>query len=194
MNLKSCNRYEMDSWINEEELPVSAALKVIRTSDPDYGLDDDEIKDRYEFIRLYLMQDFELLIMIPEQIPENDFFIVDCCVTDSEYSAFNTHDFHKSLRPFNKYGYAMKKIMERIQDLAIMHSCISQPENRHKVYRQLKSFMAVKFTDEIEELACELHIKTSSTEQARIKHKIETLSREIRRCMKIWEQYAPWDS
>jgi hypothetical protein len=194
MNLKNQNRYEMDSWVNEEELPVSAALKVIRTSDPDYGLSDDEIKDRYEFIRCYLMQDFELLMMIPEPMPENDFFFVDCCVTDPEYSAFSTHDFQKSLRPFSQYGYEMKKIMEQVKDLAIIHSCISWPENRQQVYEQFKSFMAIKFTNELEELAWELHVKTSSSEQARIKRRIETLSREIRRCVKIWEQYAPWDT
>ena len=57
--------YTVDSWIDQEELPVRANLKAIRKNDPDYGLSQDEIMDRNEFVRCYLLQDYELLLMIP---------------------------------------------------------------------------------------------------------------------------------
>ena len=78
---------EVDTWIVEEELPVRSSLKVIRMTDPDYGLTEDEIMDRNEFIRCYLMQDFDLLIQIPNPEYEHDFFIDDCDVSSPEYSA-----------------------------------------------------------------------------------------------------------
>ena len=43
--------FTVDNWIAEEELPVRANLKVIRRNDPDYGLTEEEIQDRNEFIR-----------------------------------------------------------------------------------------------------------------------------------------------
>jgi hypothetical protein len=70
--------YTEDSWIDQEELPVRAGLKVIRKNDPDYGLSEDEVMDRNEFIRYYLLQEFELLLMIPKKDGEDDLFITDC--------------------------------------------------------------------------------------------------------------------
>ena len=113
---------------------------------------------------------------------------------DPEYSAFNSYDFQRNLKPFDKYAYAMKKLMEQVTDLAIRHSCISQPENRQRVYERFRSFMALNFTDEVEDLARQLHITDSYTVQSQIRRRIAKLSREIRKCMKIWEQNAPWDS
>jgi hypothetical protein len=64
---------------------------------------------------------------------------------DSGYSAFNTADFHNTMRPLNKYGYAIKKIMEHVKDLAVMHSCISQPEHIKEVYERYKKYVGRKF-------------------------------------------------
>ena len=50
--------------IPEEELPVRANLRVIRRTDPNYGMSTDEVADRNEFIRCYLMREFEALMMI----------------------------------------------------------------------------------------------------------------------------------
>jgi hypothetical protein len=41
----------MNSWIDKEELPVRAELQVAKTNDLDYGMTQDEIDDRNEFIR-----------------------------------------------------------------------------------------------------------------------------------------------
>jgi hypothetical protein len=142
------------------------------------------------------LKDFEVLMMIPKQSAEDDFFIQNCDVSSPQYSAFNTHDFQKQMRPFNMQGYAMKQILERVKDLAIMHSCINQPENRQAVYERFFNLMAFEFIDEVEELSRQLHADISYTEQARIKRKITNISRKILQCKRIWERYAPaenWD-
>ena len=179
-----------DDRIAADDLPAPASLKVIRRNDPNYGLSEDEIQDRQEFIHCYMLQDFELLMMIPKQAHDNEFFMYDCTVEEPEYSAFNTHDFQRAQRPFNKYAYAMKKTLERVKELADMHSCVSRPEDREWVFDRFKSFMAFKFIDRVEELAHELHMDISKATQAQIKQKIVKIGRSVRQCNTIWDQRA----
>ena len=49
--------YEVDRWIVEEDIPASAGLKPIRPTSPNYGMTDDEILDRNEFVRCFMMQE-----------------------------------------------------------------------------------------------------------------------------------------
>jgi hypothetical protein len=181
---------EVDTWISEEEMPVHTHLKVIKKNDPDYGLTEDEIRDRNEFIRCYLRKDFELLTMIPEQDKESGFFIGDYGVLDEEYSAVNTVDFHRQMRPFNKYGYAMKKIMERIKYLAIDHSSISDKAGRLEIQRKYERFVQGKFGDYVLFLAKRYKWETDEEERRRLKRKIGRLNYQILKCKKIWERFA----
>ena len=179
----------------EEELPPRAGLIVVRENDPNFGLSDTEIQDRIEFIRCYLLKDFEAILLVPRQDQTDDFFVQDYLVMDGGYSAFNTVDFQNTMRSLNKYGYAMKKIFERVKDLAIMHSCISQPEHRKEVYQNFKNFIARKFGYQLEEFAIQLHLEESSVKRYSLRRKIRQLEQKIRQCQKIWERYAPpdWD-
>jgi len=196
MKSKELISLTVDSWISDEELPVSSNLKVLRKNDPDYGLTEDEIQDRYEFIRCYLLSDFELLTMIPKQDTQDDFFIFDCDVTSPEYNAFNTHDFQRTQRPFNKYHYAMKKIMERVKDLAIMHSSISNEEGRLATYQRYEALVDREFRDRLLTLADRYKVEADEERRYWMKQKIAELSRRILECKRIWAQYAPtenWD-
>ena len=112
---------------------------------------------------------------------------------DGGYSAFNTVDFQNTMRPLNKYGYAMKKIMEHVRDLAIMHSCISHPEDRKEVHQKFKNYVARKFGFQLEEFAMQLHLVESAQKRYSLKQKIIQLEQKIRKCQKIWERYAPTD-
>ena len=184
----------IDRWIPQEELPVRPGLKVIRKNDPDYGLTEGEIQNRNEFIRCYLFKDFEILVMIPKQSEKDDFFIPDCDVFSDEYSAFNTYDFQKTLRPFDKYAYAMKKIMERIKDLAILHSVISSQERRTAAYRRYESLVELEFRSRLMYLV-EQYKKTKDEERKlAVKKKIGEVNRRILEARKVWEQHAPWDT
>ena len=188
---------QVDSRIVEQDLPEGAALKVVRGTDPNFGLTQDEIQDRYEFIRCYMLQEFESLMMIPKQTTDNDFFVVDCNVDDEEYSAFNTHDFQRQQRPFNKYHYAMKQIMERMKDLAIMHSCISSPEGRQDTYRQYEALVDREFREQLVALARQYRWWQDEKRRQWLKQKIAKLNRRILECKIIWERYAPpenWDN
>jgi len=184
--------YAADSQITEEELPVRANLKVIRRNEPNHGLTEDEIKDRNEFIRCHLLKDLELLLMIPKQDPENDFFI-----HDFQESAFNTHDFQRKLEPFNKYAYRIKKVMEKVMDLAIMHSAISSKEGRQNTLKTYEALVENEFRDRLLTLAGRHKWAKDEAKRSWLKKEIAKLNRRILECKKVWESYAPpenWDS
>ena len=186
----------VDSWILKDDIPVMANLKVIRRNDPNYGLTEDEIQDRNEFIRCYLLQEFELLTMIPEQDKENKLFFGDYGVDDSAYSAFNTMDFNRQLRPFNKYDYAMKKIMERVKDLAIMNSSINLEEGRKDTYRRYEALVDHEFRSRLSGFIDRYRKILNEEKRYWMKQKIAEFNRRIMECRKIWERYAPpenWD-
>lgn len=174
-------------YIPEEELPVRAGLRVIRRSDPDYGLSEEEAAGRNEFIRCYLMREFELLMMLPE--PESkDLLIADFPVTNEAYSAFNTVDFQRMQRPFDNYGYAMQKIMERVLDLAIMHAAIAHKEGKRNICRRFNALIDYEFRERL--LRCVDWYKAAKTDEqkSRLKQKIGELNRRIIECRKVWEQ------
>jgi len=185
---------EVDSWIAEEELPSAAQLKVIRQNDPDYGLTEDELDERNEFIQWYLMQDYAPLLSVPRQAADTGFFIPEVDAASPEYSAFCTHDFLDSLQPFSKYGYAMKKLMERIRDLAILHSCLSSPEGRLNTYRRYEAFLEARFRSRLTHLIERCRSTADPDRKLDLKLKIAELARRILEAKRIWERYAPWDS
>jgi len=188
-------KYE-ESFFPDEHLPTRSGLQVIHTNDQDHGLSEDEIQDRYEFIRCYLMKDFKVLMMIPKPDYKDDFFIPDMDVTHDTYSAFNTYDFQKTLRSFDKYGYAMRKIMERIQDLAFMHSSISNPVDRADVEKRYENYLDCKFRDPLAVFIVKHNNSRSYEKRSWLKKKIAELVRRITEANRIWAQYAPpenWD-
>ena len=198
LNMKSTQQISctVDIWIPEEELPPRAGLKVIRRNDPDYDLTEDEIRDRNEFIRCYLLSHFKLLTMIPRQDTEHDFFIVDCDVNDPEYSAFNTVDYQRQMRPFNKYFYAIKKMLERVKDLAILHSSITDEEGRLEVCQRYQAFVNRKFRIRLLTVIKRYNSTQNEEHRFKMKQQIAELNYRILDCKRIWERYAPpenWD-
>ena len=132
----------MNTWIDENELPVRADLRMIRINDPDSGMTQDKIDDRNEFIRCYILSGFEALLAIPIQKFENDFFVEDWAE-----SAFNTEDYYRVYRssPFNRYAYRIKKILEKVMDLAIYHSCLTSIDGRMRVKNRYKRLINSEF-------------------------------------------------
>ena len=185
-----------ENCIAEESLPPRAGLKAIRSIDPNHGLDTDEVQDRIEFIRCYLLKEFEVLLLIPKQDGRDDFFVNDITVTDPQYSAFNTVDFQNQCHAFDKYGYAMRKIMERVRDLAIMHSSISDPVDRAMIAQRYENFLDIKFRDRLAVLIVQFQNCSCFEKRSGIKLKIAELNRRILEARIIWARYAPpenWD-
>lgn len=182
----------VDSWVSEEEIPVSPALKIIRESDPWYGMTEEEVDDAKEFIRCYINQEFEILLQIPAEPLHNDFW--SPTHQDFQESAFNTHDFQKGQRPFNKYGYRIKRILEQVKDLALLHSCISQQEGRSNVQRRYENLVDDEFRGRLLYYVSKYKFSEDEESRFRLKMKIRELNRRILACKMIWERYSPWEA
>jgi hypothetical protein len=180
--------------IPEEELPVRANLRVVRRTDPNYGMSTDEVADRNEFIRCYLVREFEALMMIDADEHYDSFFIPDYTVSDDEYSAFNTVDFQRTMEPFDAYGYAMGKIMERVKNLAILYSAITRDEGKQNTLRRFNSLVEYEFRERLLSCVDRFHSARTDEQKERLKKKIGELNRRIVECRKIWERFAPRDA
>ena len=100
------------------------------------------------------------------------------------------------MRPFNVYGYAMKKNMKRVKDLAIMHSSCTHLENRQGVYRKYEAFVDSKFRDRLLNLVQQYKRARYEDRRYFLKQEIAKLNQLILECKRIWERYAPaenWD-
>jgi hypothetical protein len=179
--------------IPEEELPVRPNLRVIRRNNPNYDMSDDDVADRNEFIRCYLMREFEVLLMIDVDEHDDSFYVLDYTVSDDGYSAFNTVDFQRTMEPFDAYGYAMGKIMERVKNLAILYSALTGDEGKQNTLSRFNSLVEFEFRERLLGCVDQFHAARTEEQRERLRKKIGELNRRIIECKKIWEQYAPWD-
>jgi hypothetical protein len=137
-----------------------------------------------------LRKDFEILLSIPIQADSEDYFIEDFVPLDYQYSAFNTHDFQNAVKPFVKYGYTMRKIMERIQDLAIMHSSVNNPVDRTAVIKRYENYLDYHFRDRLAVSIVKLKNCRYDKKPA-FRRKIAEPVRQITEAKEIWERYVP---
>jgi len=188
MNQISCT---VDTWVDEESLPVTPTLKVIRVKDPWYGMSEEEVEDRKEFIRCYINKDFELLLQIPIQPSENDFWFSSH--QELMESAFNTWDFQRGRKPFDKCGYRIKKIMEEVKDLAILHSSITSPDGRTNIYRRYENLVENEFRGRLMYWVEQYKRVAEEERRPQVRRRIAELNRRILQCQKVWEEYAHWE-
>ena len=181
----------MNNWIDENELPVRADLQVVKINDPDYTMTQDEIEDRNEYIRCYILSGFEALLTIPLQKFEGDFFIENW-----EESAFNTEDYYRMYpnMGFNRYSFRIKKILQEVEHLAILYSCISDNQGRQRTFNRYKTLVDKEFRNKALFLIGKYRITNDSEERLALREKISEMNKRILQCKKIWEQYAPRDT
>jgi hypothetical protein len=127
-------------------------------------------------------------MVIPKQDSESDFFI-----KDFQESAFNTVDYYRLYpsRPFNKYAYRVKKVMEEVKDLAIMHSCISSMEGRQNVQRRYQILVEAELRDPALRLVERFRRCGDPEKRYQLKKKIGRYNAMIVRCKEIWRAHSP---
>lgn len=133
------------------------------------------------------------------QIPQvkRDFFNLRQMeeVTPGHYadiSAFNTEDYLRNVSnfEFDKYRYMADKVAERAENLAIMHSCITNEEGRSRVRQGFIAFVNCRYRNYALRLLA-MHNATENEERkAELLEKIEKQNRQIRRLKQIWKKFA----
>ena len=156
------------------DIPTTARLKVMKGFDLWSEFDDEMIEDYRDFMSWFMRKNDELLNYIPVK-GVSGFF-----VTDFEESAFNTCDFQKGKLKLDRYGYRIRKVMERIDDLAMRHSCIIDESGRRKVKRMCQSVIESEFL-----------IEALEAQREGDRGKAKRLMERIDECAKVWEGWNP---
>jgi len=181
-------RSEAGKWIDGEELPVSPTLRVERRCDPWLGYTEEEVEDCKEFIRWYVGQDFALLLVIPVHPRETEIWFED--YEEFRTSAFNTNDFERIRPPFDKYRYRVKKVLEKVKDLAILYSCLTTVEGREHTMGRYENLVIREFREKLMSLVKEYQGTMDFDEKMLLKTKIAEQSRRIMKCKEVWQKYS----
>lgn len=182
---------QVDMWIAEEELPSHPHLKPIREFDGLYPEDEDERQAYFDFIHWAMSREHEVLLSIPKPVRETDFWAHDIDESGNDVSAFNTTDF-KRLYPdlFNRYQYRLKKVFERVKDLAETYSCISQEAGRKNIHQRFKDLVDQEFRDQAKLLLKTYREHPHLVNKVKLFDRVAEANRHIRKCRQIWRTYA----
>jgi hypothetical protein len=185
----------VNKWVDEEELPVSAHLKVERTTaryfSPCENMEDEEAQAYSEFIRGYINKDLQLILSIPKPEPEYDFWPFEFDEDGHNVSASNTIDFQR-LNPskFSKYRYKMQKIYDKVKDLAITHSCISDEQGKKNTIQRFIDLVEREFVAESRILFETYRQYPQWVYKHRLLARIAKNDEKVKKCKIIWKKYA----
>lgn len=175
--------------IDVVELPVHPCLDPLRVFDGLYPKDEEECGAYWDFIKWTMIQEHAILLGIPPQ--ERDIWQFDLDEFGNDTSAFNTMDF-KRLNPteINKYQYRLSKIYEKVKDLALLFSCVSQPDGKENTFQRYKTLVEKEFRDKAI-LLLDVHKKYPHLlDKDRLLKRVAELNSKIRKCKRIWQDYA----
>jgi hypothetical protein len=190
MDSRRLNQQTLDNWMNAENRP--RIIRITRKSSPWYGMSEEEIEDRREYIRYYFCRELEPILIIPVEPQHHDFWFPS--LQEFLDSAFNTHDFQKTRQPFDRYAYRVKKILEEVKDLALLHSCISSEEGRANTLRRYQNLVDYEFREKLLAAAQKYSVSLDEERRDAFRQKVVELNKRILQCKKMWEQCAPWDT
>jgi hypothetical protein len=187
-------KQEIEQWILEEDLPPKATLKPISKFDGLYPEDDEEREAYWDFIHWAINREHAVLLHIPKPQNENNFWQLDLDESGTDVSAFNTVDFERMYpQTFNKYAYKINKIYEKVQDLALLHSCISHEEGKENVHRRFTNLIENEFKDNAAMLVETYKKYPQFLNKEKLFDRVTELNRNIRKCNQIWQQHAYQD-
>ena len=188
----------IDRWILEEDIPSRAGFKIERTAaryfNPCENMEGEEADAYWEFIYATMMKEHQILLSIPLPEPEYDFWPFEFDEDGHNVSVFNTIDFYRSHPAnFDKYHYRLKKIYEKVKDLAITYSCISDEEGRKNIRQRFIDLVEKEFRAEGMMLVETYNKYPQWVYKHKLFGRVEEIIRKIRKCKKIWKKYAHWE-
>ena len=181
-------------WILEQDLPSKSSLRPIKKFDGLYPESEEERQAYWDFIHWAMNKDHAVLLNIPKQHNESDFWQHDLDESGTDVSAFNTVDFERSHNySFDRYAYKIKKIHEKVKDLALLHSCITLDEGKTNIRQRFIAIVENEFKDEAL-MVLETYKKYPHLiKKEKAFERIVKLNSNIRRCKDIWQKYAYQD-
>lgn len=182
---------QIQNWILEQDLPSRANLRPINKFDGLYPESEEERQAYWDFISWAIKKEHAVLLYIPKQQNENDFWQLDLDESGTDVSAFNTADFERlHNHSFDKYAYKIKKIYEKVQDLALLHSCITTEEGKINIHRRFTNLIESEFKDKAAALIDTYKKYPQLINKEKVFEEVTKLNINIRRCNQIWQEHA----
>ena len=177
--------------IVSDDLPQSACLKPMAVFNGLYPVDEEEAEAYWDFISWAINQEHDALTIIPKPKSDDDFWQLHFAELIAPESAFNTVDFQRQHTfNFDRYGYRLKKVYEKVQDLAVMHSVITNEACRLNVQLRYRALVDREFRGQVLRLV-EIFKKCSDAyRRGRIMADIGQLNKRILICKSIWQKHA----
>ena len=188
----------VDSWIREEDLPSRAGLRVIRVFDGLYPEDEVEREAYWDFIGWFLGREWALLDCVPIQKREGWFPPVQIEEVGPDMfvdvSHFNTMDFERlSGFRFDFVHWRHRKVLERIRDLAITYSVLSDSEGKRRTFERFRRLVEGEYRDEAVMIVEHLRRHGVWLNRERAVARIDSLNRKIRDCKRVWREVVEGD-
>ena len=83
--------------------------------------------------------------------------------------------------------------MEQVKELAMLHSCISQPEGRANIQRRYENLVENEFRGRLIYWVEQYNRVAEEERRFQVRRKIAELNRRILQCQKVCEEYANWE-
>jgi len=184
-------RQRVEAWIEEEEMPVSSALKPLRKFDGLYPDDPEESDAYWDFIHWSMTREHTVLMQVPMKEGQVGFCPIE--TDDATSFAFGSADYQARLPKFDRYQYRVKKVYERVKDLAITHSCISNEDGRINTHNKYRSLVENEFQDQARLLYDTFKKYPQWVNKQKLLERLAELNSKIRKCKRIWKEYAEWE-
>ena len=177
----------VDCWIDKQDLPPRPGLKPIRQFS---CLDFDSEKEQqayWDFVHWFMSQDYALLLSLPKKSQDRDFLTFEG--DDSISFHYGSVDYQRA-HPFDKYAYRLRKIYERVGDLALLHSCIGHEEGKANIAKRFKKLLDDEFRGRARMLLETYRKYPHLTNKEKLFARISELNGRILKCKYIWQKRA----
>ncbi len=177
----------VDFWIDEQELPSRPDLTPIRRFDDLYPKDEEEREAYKDFMEWAMSRDMAVLLTLPKPVHQKDFWSFEDDLSISfPYSSMDYQRYH----PFNKYTHKVRKIFEKVEELAIRHSCIRQQEGKANTVKRFEILVKDAFRDKVTMLLASYQKHPHLVNKKKLFDRIAELNAKIRICRRIWQEHA----
>ena len=173
-------------WIAEEEMPPGPGLKVLKGFDPYAGMDEDEIEAYLDFRHWYQNRDHQLLDLVPVKPFEIYCFEEPDDAISFPFGSIDRGDFS----PYQKYQYRLRKVMERVRDLAQTFSCISHESGRKNIQKRYECLLYNEFRSKVLNLAKNYAKYRKYMNPKKVRKRISEYYRQISIAKEIWNEHA----
>jgi hypothetical protein len=188
----------VDSWILEEDLPGRPGLRAFRQFDGLYPEDEEERRAYWDFMGWFMRREWALLDCVPLQRKDGWFppIQIEEVGPDmvSDVSHFNTMDFERASGfRFDVFHWRHRAVLEKVKDLAITYSVISDSLCKQRTFKRFKNLVEREYRDEAVMVAEHLRRHGVWLDKARSLERIERLNRKIRDCKRVWKEVVDGD-